>query len=91
MSDTFILACNYEGDYAVKVLYVNSENTMKEVADIARQHIAGVFVPQPKPGVALRVRRHGEEEFLPDGLKISEAGFIQMETVDIIHVPATQA
>ncbi|TFL13442.1 toluene monooxygenase [Pusillimonas caeni] len=91
MSDTFALGCNYEGDYGLKMLYVSPDSTMKEVADIARQHIAGVFVAEPKPGVVLRVRRHGEEEFLPESLKVSEAGFIQMDTVDIIHVPAAQA
>jgi len=91
MSEIYALACNYEGDYGLKVLYVNSENTMREVADIARQHIAGVFVPEPNEGVALRVRRHGEQELLPDDLKVVEAGFIQLETVDIIHVPAARA
>jgi len=84
----FVLACNYEGDYGLKVLNVDTCNTMQEVADIARQHLAGVFVREPEPGQKLRVRRHGETEFLPDTLKVADAGFVQLDTVDIIHVPA---
>lgn len=84
----FALACNYEGDYGLKMLFVDSENTMSEVAQIAKGHIGGVFVPLPEPGVTLRVRRHGEQAFLPDELKVADAGFVQLETVDIIHVPA---
>lgn len=84
----FALACNYEGDYAIKLLMVDSENTMAEVAGIAKDRIAGVFVREPGPDVRLRVRRHGKTELLPDDLKISDAGFIQMETVDVIQTPA---
>ncbi|MDR5749044.1 toluene-4-monooxygenase system B family protein [Caballeronia sp. LZ029] len=82
----FALVCNYEGDYGMKVIMLDDDYSMEDVARIAKENIAGVFVPEPLPGTKLRVRRHGEEEFLPESMTISAAGFIQAETVDIVHV-----
>jgi citrate lyase beta subunit len=82
------LVCNYEGDYGMKLLMVDTENTIADVARIARENIAGVFVPQPRPGTVLRVRRHGHAEHLPDALTVAQARFISGETIDIYPVPA---
>ena len=84
----FALVCNYEGDYGMKVLMVDSDDTMADVARIARENIASVFVPEPPPGSQLRVRRHGTDEFLSPDLTITDAGFVVMETVDIIPTHA---
>lgn len=84
----FSLVCNYEGDYGMKLLMVDTEDTMDDVARIARENIAGIFVPEPAPGTVLRVRKHGLRENLPGDLKVAEAGFVLGETVDIIHQPA---
>ena len=82
----FALVCNYEFDYGMKLLQVDSENTIGEVIQVARDGIAGVFVAEPEPGVALKLRKYGTTEFLDENLKISETGFKQAETIEIIHV-----
>jgi len=82
----FALVCNYEGDYGMKLLMVDSNDTMDDIARIARENIASVFVPEPPPGTHLRVRKHGGEEFIAHALTVADAGFVSMETVDIIHV-----
>jgi hypothetical protein len=85
---TFALVCNYEGDYGMKVLTVDTEDTMEDVARIAKNSIAGVFVAEPPVGSKLRVRRHGSNDDLPDTLKVGDADFIVGETIDIIVTSA---
>jgi len=82
----FALVLNYEFDYGMKLLQVDSENTIAEVIQIAKDGIAGVFVAEPAPGISLKLRKYGEIEFLNETLKISETDFKQAETIEIIHV-----
>jgi hypothetical protein len=86
--ENFALVCNYEGDYGMKLLMVDSDATMADVARIAKENIAGVFVPQPRPGTTLHVRRHGHVEPLASGMTVAQAGFISGETIDIFPLPA---
>lgn len=79
----FALALNYEGDYGMKLLMVDTTNTMEEVVRIASENLVGVLVPPPPPGTLMRIRRHGQSEPLPPQMTIAEAGFISMETVDV--------
>ena len=80
---SFPLVCNFQGDYGMKLLMVDSEDTMDAVADKAKSALVGVVVKAPKHGAVLRVSRHGEREFLARNLRVSEARFVQMEAVDI--------
>lgn len=85
---SFPLVCNYEGDYGMKLLVVDTADTMDAVADRARKALVGVVVRAPRPTAVLRVRRHGQADPLPRTLKVGEANFIQMEAVDVYPADA---
>jgi len=79
----FPLSSNFEGDFMLQLLPVDTENTMDEVAAAAAYHTVGRRVKN-RPGQILRVRKQGSEEFLPRTMKVSEAGFKPTEAVEII-------
>jgi toluene monooxygenase system protein B len=80
----FPLVVNFEGDYGMKVLMVPEESTMDDVARIAKEQLVGVVVKPLKPGAALVVKRHGAAAALSGSLKVKDAGFVKMETLDIL-------
>lgn len=84
----FPLASNFEGDFLLQLLAVDSENTMDEVAAAAAVHSVGRRV-RARPGHILRVRRQGGD-FIPRTMKVSEAGLKPTETVEIIWEAATK-
>jgi len=79
----FALVCNFVGDYGFKVLLVDSENTMAEVAQEAARQLAGVVVRPLEPGERLSVRLQGRGEALPADVTVSALGLIEMETIEI--------
>lgn len=82
---TFPLVINFQGDYGMKLVMVDPDSTMDNVAQIAKANLVGVVVPPLEPGTVLKVRRHGTDLPLAGTLKIKDAGFIRMETVDVYH------
>lgn len=79
----FPLTSNFEGDFVLQLVPVDTENTMDEVAAAAAVHSVGRRV-RDRPGHILRVRRHGSTELLPRNLKVADAGFRPTETLDIV-------
>lgn len=79
----FPLTSNFEGDFVLQLVPVDTEHTMDEVAAAAAVHSVGRRV-RARPGHILCVRRHGSTELLPRGMKVAEAGFKPTETVDIV-------
>jgi toluene monooxygenase system protein B len=79
----FPLTSNFEGDFVLQLVAVDSENTMDEVAAAAAHHSVGRRV-RARPGYLMRVRRQGSEEFLPRTMRVSESGLKPTETVEII-------
>ncbi|WP_078119341.1 toluene-4-monooxygenase system B family protein [Thiosocius teredinicola] len=79
----FPLTSNFEGDFVLQLVPVDTENTMDEVAAAAAVHSVGRRV-RARPGHILRVRRQGSKEFLPRNMTVVEAGFLPTETVEII-------
>lgn len=81
----FPLVINFEGDYGMKVIMVAAGSTIKDVIQTASDQLVGVVVkPLPK-GTVLKARRHGIDEALSAELRISDAGFVKMETLDIVR------
>lgn len=78
----FPLTSNFEGDFVLQLVPIDTENTMDEFAAAAAVHSVGRRV-RDRPGQILRVRRSGGE-FLPRDLKVGEAGFKPTETLEII-------
>ncbi len=77
------LTSNFEGDFVLQLLAIDSENTMDEVAAAAAVHSVGRRV-RARPGHILRVRRQDGAEFLPRAMKVSESGLKPTETIEII-------
>lgn len=79
----FPLASNFEGDFVLQLLPVDTENTMDEVAAAAAHHSVGRRV-KARAGHVLRVRRQGSTEPLPRTMTVAEAGFMPTECVEIV-------
>ncbi|PKO57117.1 MAG: toluene monooxygenase [Betaproteobacteria bacterium HGW-Betaproteobacteria-21] len=82
----FPLTSNFQGDFVLQLVAVDSENTMDEVAAAAAVHSVGRRV-RDRPDCIMRVRRQGAEAFLPRTLKVSESGLKPTETIEIIWEP----
>lgn len=83
----FPLTSNFEGDFVLQLVAVDTENTMDEVAAAAAVHSVGRRV-RPRPDCIMRIRRQGSEDFLPRSMRVSESGLKPTETVEIIWEPA---
>ncbi len=83
----FPLTSNFEGDFVLQLVAVDTENTMDEVAAAAAVHSVGRRV-RHRPDCIMRIRRQGSEDFLPRSMKVSESGLKPTETVEIIWEPA---
>lgn len=79
----FPLTSNFEGDFVLQLVAVDSENTMDEVAAAAAVHSVGRRV-RARPDCVMRVRRQDADDFLPRTMKVSESGLKPTETVEII-------
>lgn len=79
----FPITSNFEGDFVLQLVAVDTENTMDEVAAAAAVHSVGRRV-RARPGQILRVRRQGSEECFPRTMKLADAGLKPTETVEII-------
>ncbi len=79
----FPLTSNFEGDFVLQLVAVDSENTMDEVAAAAAVHSVGRRV-RARPDCVMRVRRQDADHFLPRTMKVSESGLKPTETVEII-------
>jgi toluene monooxygenase system protein B len=79
----FPLTSNFEGDFVLQLLAVDTDNTMDEVAKAAAHHSVGRRV-RARPDSILRVRRQGGDSFLPRNMKVSDSGLKPTETIEII-------
>jgi toluene monooxygenase system protein B len=79
----FPLTSNFEGDFVLQLVPVDTENTMDEVATLAAHHSVGRRV-KARPGHILRVRKQGSQDLLPRTMKVAEAGFQPTECIEII-------
>ena len=68
----FPITSNFEGDFVLQLVAVDTENTMDEVAAAAAVHSVGRRV------------RQGAAEFFPRSMKLADAGLKPTETVEII-------
>lgn len=79
----FPLSSNFEGDFVLQLLPVDTENTMDEIAAAAAHHSVGRRVAD-QPGKVLRVRKHGEDDFFPRDMKLADSGLAATETIDVV-------
>ena len=79
----FPLSANFEGDFVLQLLPVDTENSMDEVTALAAYHSVGRRV-KARPGYILRVRKQGAQECLPRSMKVAAAGFKPTECIEIV-------
>ena len=85
----FPLTSNFEGDFVLQLVAVDTDNTMDEVASAAAHHSVNRRVAD-RPGHGLRVRRQGVKEPFPRTLKVGESGLHPMECIEVIwEAPAS--
>ena len=77
------LAVLLEGDYGYKVQVFDTADTMAVLAGKVADQVAGVLVAPFPPDAVLKVRLQGGDDPLPDDLTIADAGFVEMESVEI--------
>lgn len=79
----FPLTSNFQGDFVLQLVAVDTENTMDEIAAAAAHHSVGRRVAA-RPGYVMRVRRQGDKVPLPRNMKLSDSGLKPMECVEVI-------
>ena len=84
-AQTFPLVINFQGDYGMKLLIVDTGSTIDQVAQQAKDKLVGVVIKPLPEGSRLRVRRHADQLFLDGSLKIENAGLVRMEALDIVY------
>lgn len=79
----FPLISNFEEDFVLQLLPVDTESTMDDVAAAAAHHSVGRRVA-PRPGHVMRVRRQDSEELLPRAMTVSDSGLLPMECIEVV-------
>ncbi|TAM12856.1 MAG: toluene monooxygenase [Nevskiaceae bacterium] len=79
----FPLTSNFEGDFVLQLIAIDTENTMDQVAATAAHHSVNRRVAD-RPGQGLRVRRQGDKKPFPRTMKVSESGLEPMECIEVV-------
>lgn len=79
----FPVISNFQHDFVLQLVPVDTENTMDEVAAAAAHHSVGRRVA-PQPGKVVRVRRQGAAEFYPRQAKLCDTDIKPMESLEFI-------
>jgi toluene monooxygenase system protein B len=79
----FPVISNFQYDFVLQLVAVDTDHSMDEVAAAAAHHSVGRRVP-PQPGKVIRVRRQGGEVFYPRTAKLSETDIKPMESLEFI-------
>ena len=79
----FPIISNFQYDFVLQLVPVDTDNTMDEVAAAAAHHSIGRRVA-PQPDKILRVRKQGADDFFPRDMKVADSGLEPTETIDII-------
>lgn len=83
----FPVISNFQHDFVLQLLPVDTEHTMDEVAAAAAHHSVGRRV-RPQPDKVIRVRRQGAAEFFPRHAKLCETDIQPMESLEFIFCDA---
>jgi len=81
----FPIMSNFERDFVIQLVAVDTEDTMDQVAEKCAHHSLNRRV-RPQQDKVLRVRRHEDGKIFPRDMKVSEAGLRPTETLDILFM-----
>lgn len=79
----FPVISNFQHDFVLQLVPVDTDNTMDEVAAAAAHHSVGRRVAA-QPDKIVRVRRQGAAEFFPRQARLHETDIQPMETLEFI-------
>jgi toluene monooxygenase system protein B len=79
----FPVISNFQYDFVLQLVAVDTDNTMDEVAAAAAHHSVGRRV-RPQPGKVVRVRRQGSEQFFPRTTRLCDTDVKPMESLEFI-------
>lgn len=77
----FPISSNFDGDFVLKLVPVDTDNTMDEVAAAAAEHSVGIHVPN-QTGKVIRARKQGAAEPFPREMTIADSGLEPTDTVE---------
>jgi toluene monooxygenase system protein B len=83
----FPVISNFQHDFVLQLVPVDTEHTMDEVAAAAAHHSVGRRV-RPQPDKVVRVRRQGATEFYPREARLHETDIKPMEALEFIFCDA---
>lgn len=81
---TVPLVVNFEGDFVLQLVPVESDFTMDQVADAAAHHSLNRRV-KAQPDRTLRVRIQDAEGPVDRAATVEQAGFQVMETIEVYY------
>lgn len=83
----FPIISNFQYDFVLQLVPVDTDNTMDEVAAAAAHHSIGRRVA-PQPGKVIRVRRQGVDDFYPRDVRLGATDIKPMEALEFIFCDA---
>ncbi|MFY9510426.1 MAG: toluene-4-monooxygenase system B family protein [Rubrivivax sp.] len=86
----FPLTAQFQGDFVLQLLPVDTEFTMDQVAAAAAHHSVGRRVAA-RPGQVMRVRPQGAAAALARNVKVIDSGLRPMECIQVIWESAPAA
>jgi toluene monooxygenase system protein B len=81
----FPIHSNFERDFLIQLVAVDTEDTMDQVAEKCAYHSINRRVA-PQPEKVLRVRHHENGTVFPRDMKVEDAGLRATETLDILFM-----
>ena len=79
----FPINSNFQGDFVLQLVEVDTEDSMDMVAEKCAYHSVGRRVA-PQSDKVMRVRNHMSQELYPRDMKVADAGLRLTESVDVI-------
>ncbi|WP_036499026.1 toluene-4-monooxygenase system B family protein [Nocardia aobensis] len=77
----FPISSKFEGDFVLKLVAVDTENTVDQVAAAAAEHSVGIHVPD-QPGKVIRARAEGADLPYPRDMKLADTGLEPTDTIE---------
>ncbi len=72
----------FEGEFVCKLVGSDTDHTISQLVDEAKQFSVDVHVPD-QPGKQIKVKRQDSDEVLNPNATIAEVGLIPLETVQM--------
>jgi toluene monooxygenase system protein B len=82
MGEILPLVCSFEDGCILTLVPLDTDLTMDEAAASIAEHFAGRMLPR-RDDAPMRVRRQGDEQFLPRDMRIRDAGWALFDTIQV--------